>query len=52
MAVEPEGSRLTDLAEQARMTKQAAGELVHYLTERGYFTLRADPPTFGRTGCY
>ena len=43
MAVEPDGSRLTDLAQQARMTKQAAGELVRYLSERGYLTTTPDP---------
>lgn len=43
MAVEPQGSRLTDLAEQTRMTKQAAGELVRYLVEHGYFTMASDP---------
>ena len=32
----PEGSRLTELAEHAQMTKQSAGELVSYLEDRGY----------------
>ena len=32
----PEGSRLTDLAERAGMTKQSMGYLVDYLEEHGY----------------
>jgi len=38
-----EGSRLTDLAEHAQMTKQSMGYLVDYLEERGYLERRADP---------
>jgi DNA-binding MarR family transcriptional regulator len=38
MAIDPAGSRVTELAERARMTKQAAGELIRYLIERGYLT--------------
>lgn len=42
-----EGSRLTDLAARAGMTKQAMGELVEHLEDRGY--LRREPdPTDGR----
>lgn len=43
MAIDPAGSRVTELAERARMTKQAAGELIRYLTGRGYLTSSVDP---------
>lgn len=43
MGVASEGTRLTDLARHARMTKQAAGELVRYLAERGYLEIASDP---------
>ncbi len=39
----PEGSRLTELAERAQMTKQSAGELVSYLEDRGYLERLPDP---------
>ncbi len=43
----PEGSRLTDLAAQAGMTKQSMGYLVEHLREHGY--LRTEPhPGDGR----
>jgi DNA-binding MarR family transcriptional regulator len=38
-----EGSRVTELAEAAGMTKQSMGELVAYLEERGYVERRPDP---------
>ena len=38
-----EGSRLTDLAEQARVTKQTAGFLVDQLEQAGYVERRRDP---------
>jgi DNA-binding MarR family transcriptional regulator len=38
-----EGSRVTELAEEARMTKQSMGELVVYLEQRGYVERRPDP---------
>jgi DNA-binding MarR family transcriptional regulator len=38
-----EGSRLTDLAEQARVTKQTAGFLVDQLERAGYVERRPDP---------
>jgi DNA-binding MarR family transcriptional regulator len=38
-----EGSRLTELAERARMTKQSMADLVDYLRERGYLKLYPDP---------
>jgi MarR family transcriptional regulator, temperature-dependent positive regulator of motility len=41
--LKPEGSRVTELAEQARMTKQSMGELVVYLEQRGYVERRPDP---------
>jgi DNA-binding MarR family transcriptional regulator len=43
MAVDPGGTRITDLAERTRMTKQAVGELVRYLSARGYLEITADP---------
>jgi DNA-binding MarR family transcriptional regulator len=42
MAVDPEGTRVTELAERTRMTKQAVGELVRYLENRGYVTVSPD----------
>ena len=39
----PEGSRLTDLATAAGMTKQSMAYLVGYLEERGYLGLKPDP---------
>jgi DNA-binding MarR family transcriptional regulator len=41
--IEADGSRLTDLAERAQITKQSMGYLVDYLEERGYLERRADP---------
>jgi DNA-binding MarR family transcriptional regulator len=41
--IEAEGSRLTDLAERAQITKQSMGYLVDYLEARGYVERRADP---------
>ena len=41
--IEAEGSRLTDLAERAQITKQSMGYLVDYLEERGYVERRPDP---------
>jgi DNA-binding MarR family transcriptional regulator len=38
-----EGSRLTDLAERAELTKQAVGEVVDDLQEHGYVERAADP---------
>lgn len=39
----PAGIRVTDLAEQARITKQTAGALVDELELGGYVTRRPDP---------
>ena len=38
-----EGSRVTELAEAAGMTKQSMGELVDHLERRGYVERRPDP---------
>ena len=43
----PDGTRLTDLAEQALVTKQTAGHLVDQLERAGYVRRVADP-TDGR----
>jgi DNA-binding MarR family transcriptional regulator len=45
--VAPDGSRLTDLADQAQMSKQSAGVLVDQLERLGYVR-RAPDPTDGR----
>ncbi len=39
----PEGCRVTELAERARVTKQAMGYLVDYLEEHGYVERVPDP---------
>lgn len=41
--IAPEGSRLTDLAEQAQITKQSAGALVDQLEAAGYVFREPDP---------
>jgi DNA-binding MarR family transcriptional regulator len=41
--IEPEGSRLTDLAERAGMTKQSVGEMASDLERRGYVERVPDP---------
>lgn len=43
----PDGTRLTDLAEQAQVTKQTAGFLVNQLERSGYVE-RVPDPTDGR----
>jgi DNA-binding MarR family transcriptional regulator len=45
--IAPDGSRLTDLAEQAQMSKQSAGVLVDQLENLGYVR-RVPDPTDGR----
>ncbi|MBZ6138247.1 MULTISPECIES: MarR family transcriptional regulator [Streptomyces] len=45
--IAPDGSRLTDLADQAQMTKQSAGVLVDQLERLGYVR-RLPDPTDGR----
>jgi DNA-binding MarR family transcriptional regulator len=46
-SIAPEGSRLTDMAESARMTKQSVGEAVTDLERRGYVE-RCPDATDGR----
>jgi DNA-binding MarR family transcriptional regulator len=41
--IEPQGSRLTELAERAGMTKQSVGEATSDLEERGYVERVPDP---------
>lgn len=41
--IAPDGSRLTDLAEQAQITKQSAGFLVDQLERAGYVERVPDP---------
>ena len=41
--IDAAGSRLTDLAERAQITKQSMGYLVDYLEQRGYLERRPDP---------
>ena len=41
--LDPRGIRLTELAEQARVTKQTAGELVDQLERTGYVVRAPDP---------
>jgi DNA-binding MarR family transcriptional regulator len=41
--IRPEGSRLTELAEQAQMTKQSMGYLVNHLETCGYVERVPDP---------
>ncbi len=39
----PEGSRITDLAEQAGITKQSMAALVDHLQQHNYLVMKADP---------
>lgn len=41
--IDADGSRLTDLAERAQISKQSMGYLVDYLEERGYLDRQPDP---------
>jgi DNA-binding MarR family transcriptional regulator len=41
--IDPQGSRLTDLAQRANMTKQAVGEATSDLEQRGYVERVPDP---------
>ena len=41
--IKAEGSRLSELAERAQITKQSMGYLVDYLEEHRYVERRADP---------
>jgi DNA-binding MarR family transcriptional regulator len=42
VAIDAQGSRLTDLAARAGMTKQAMGELVRYLEQHQYLDVEPD----------
>src|SRR5436305_12202102 len=41
--IDPDGSRLTDLAERAHMTKQSVGEVATELEQKGYVERVHDP---------
>jgi DNA-binding MarR family transcriptional regulator len=41
--IKAEGSRLSELAERAQLTKQSMGYLVDHLDQRGYLERRPDP---------
>ena len=41
--IQADGSRLSELAEKAQITKQSMGYLVDYLEQRGYLERRPDP---------
>ncbi|MEV6769422.1 MarR family winged helix-turn-helix transcriptional regulator [Nocardia sp. NPDC051030] len=41
--IDPDGTRLVDLAQRTGMTKQAMGELVRHLEARGYVEILPDP---------
>jgi DNA-binding MarR family transcriptional regulator len=45
--IAPDGSRLTDVADQAQMTKQSASAMIDQLERLGYVR-RVDDPTDGR----
>ena len=41
--IQADGSRLTDLADRAQITKQSMGYLVDYLEQQGYLERSTDP---------
>ena len=41
--IDADGTRLTDLAQRAQLTKQSMGYLVDYLEQRGYVERKSDP---------
>jgi DNA-binding MarR family transcriptional regulator len=43
MAIDPGGSRVTELAQRAAMSKQAVGELIRHLADHGYLSVTPDP---------
>ncbi|NYI70058.1 DNA-binding MarR family transcriptional regulator [Naumannella cuiyingiana] len=42
LAIDTEGTSVTALAERTRMTKQAVGELIRQLSDRGYLAVGTD----------
>jgi DNA-binding MarR family transcriptional regulator len=42
-AIDADGTRVTELAQRAAMSKQAVGELVRHLETRGYVSVGVDP---------
>lgn len=42
-SLDPDGTRITDLADRAGVTKQATSQLVQDLEDRGYVARRPDP---------
>ena len=47
----PEGARIGELAERAKLTNQSVGYLVDYLEEHGYVERRPDPANRRATWC-
>lgn len=43
MAVDPDGTRVTEIARRSAVTKQAVGELIRHLADRGYLAVGTDP---------
>lgn len=43
MAIDPDGTRASTLAQRAHTTKQAMGEQIRYLSDRGYLQVVPDP---------
>ncbi|HEV2476311.1 MAG TPA: MarR family transcriptional regulator, partial [Candidatus Dormibacteraeota bacterium] len=43
MNLDPEGTRISDLARRAQMTKQSMGALVSHLERTGYVSVSRDP---------
>jgi len=43
MAIDADGTRVTDLAQRSAMSKQAMGELIRYLDAHGYVEVAPDP---------
>lgn len=43
MAIDPDGTRVTDLARRSAMSKQAVGELIRHLAGHGYVAVGPDP---------
>jgi DNA-binding MarR family transcriptional regulator len=43
MAIDADGTRVTELARRSAMSKQAAGELIRHLAAHGYLRVETDP---------